>query len=170
MLKNKDQKVTPQFPPEYLVIPHDDHHGKYVGITRYGIKFFITTPFTFHDKQKFVACYLFHPDGSLKEAIIDQLGSRSELIGKDTSNILPLMPIQPNQTTEELIQVRLDQLGSKVFKSISIKPFSIEKYGTTFGLIPDYPYDPREYDTSYVVLMPGNYMAFHWPWNGEYDT
>ena len=35
------------FPPSHLVIPRDDHHGRYVGRSASGDGVFITTPFTF---------------------------------------------------------------------------------------------------------------------------
>ena len=52
---------------------------------------------------------------------------------------------------------------------IEVQPFALERFGTTFGLIPRPPEDEDE--DWWVELHPGNYMAFHEPWDGgEYDT
>jgi hypothetical protein len=61
------------------------------------------------------------------------------------------------------------ELGSLDYGRIEVKPFAIERFGTTFGLVPRAP--EGEGDGWWVELQPGNYMAFHEPWDsGEYDT
>ena len=55
------------------------------------------------------------------------------------------------------------------FERIVIAPFSLDKFGTTFGLVLRQPED--EDDPWAVQVQPGNYMAFFEPWDsGEYDT
>jgi hypothetical protein len=55
------------------------------------------------------------------------------------------------------------------FERIEVAPFSVERFGTTFGLV---PLEPEEEDDEWSVeVQPGNYMAFLEPWDsGEYDT
>jgi hypothetical protein len=63
----------------------------------------------------------------------------------------------------------LSGLGDVVFDRIEVKPFSVDKFGRRFGLIPREPEDDG--DPWVVEMMPGNYMAFFEPWDsGEYDT
>lgn len=55
------------------------------------------------------------------------------------------------------------------FLCARVQPFAIERLGTTFGLVPRSPEDKD--DSWWVEMHPGNYMAFHEPWDsGEYDT
>ncbi|MEU3456907.1 hypothetical protein ABZ671_25400 [Micromonospora sp. NPDC006766] len=55
------------------------------------------------------------------------------------------------------------------FGRIEVAPFAVERFGTTFGLIPQPPEDGDDF--WWVELHPGNYMAFTAPWDsGEYDT
>ncbi|WP_435822543.1 hypothetical protein [Microbispora bryophytorum] len=45
----------------------------------------------------------------------------------------------------------------------------IDRFGTAFGLIPREP--EEDDDTWWVILEPGDYMAFTEPWDsGRYDT
>jgi hypothetical protein len=52
---------------------------------------------------------------------------------------------------------------------ITVRPFQIERFGTVFGLV---AHAPRGKDDDWwVTLEPGDYMAFHEPWDsGIYDT
>jgi hypothetical protein len=64
---------------------------------------------------------------------------------------------------------RLSELGPIVYCRIEVQPFAIERFGTTFGLVPRSPEDKD--DSWWVEMQPGNYMDFHEPWDsGEYDT
>lgn len=168
--QSKSENVT--FPPEKLIIPHDDHHCKYVGIAESGEKFFITTPFTWEgqneESKEFVACYIFDQAGDLKKAIIDHVGTRASIIGKHNATILRGMTIMDNQTTDDLIQEHLASLGNFELKNISVAPFSIKKHDLEFGLIPIYPEDIN--DEGSVIILPGNYIAFYSPWDGDYCT
>ena len=65
--------------------------------------------------------------------------------------------------------LRLHELGDVTFERIEVKPFAIERFGVTFGLVLR---EPEEEDDIWAVeALPGNYMAFFEPWDsGEYDT
>lgn len=63
----------------------------------------------------------------------------------------------------------VSELGPIVYCRIEVQPFAIERFETTFRLAPRPPED--EDDNWWVEMQPGNYMAFHEPWDsGEYDT
>jgi hypothetical protein len=144
--------------PELIAIDHDDYHAEFVGKTADGKQFFLTTPFDAATPTKpgneFVALFLFDKNGNLIEALIDEFGPRNNM---DTD------------ARDALCQKRLDDLGDIEFDRIEIAPFSIEKFGITFGLIPNEPED--EDDELSISLEPGDYMAFYAPWDsGDYLT
>ena len=166
------------FPPESLVIPYTDYPSKYVGVAETGDLFFITRPFhnTSNESREFVACYLFHPNGSLKEALITELGTRAELLGKQ-ADILPGNVAADNSTSDAAIEAYLSQLGKVKYQDIRVKPWAVSRFGITFGLVPSIPEfedDEEDYDDEddefYMILEPGNYMAFMPPWDGDFDT
>ncbi|SCG67672.1 hypothetical protein [Micromonospora inositola] len=146
-------------PPALIAIDHDDYHAEHVGHTPDGRQFFLTTPFVPGDPEtgtgaEFVACFLFDRSGRLLEARVDAFGPRH------------LMDRDARRRTYE---ARLSQLGPVTFGRIEVAPFAVDRFGTTFGLIPRPPDEPGE--SWWVELHPGNYMAFSEPWNsGEYDT
>lgn len=145
-------------PPSLIAIDHDDYHASRVGRTKDGIQVFVTTPFVpaVGDEigREFLAVFLFDSTGEFVEARVDDLGPRSEL---------------DRDQARRLLEQRLAELGPLEFGRIVAKPFAIERFGTTFGLVPRPPED--EGDGWWVELHPGNYMAFHEPWDsGEYDT
>ncbi|MFD7658497.1 hypothetical protein ACFV4N_31370 [Actinosynnema sp. NPDC059797] len=144
--------------PDLIAIDHDDHHAEHVGRTADGRQFFLTTPFEpggdGQEGNEFVALFLFTPDGRLLEARIDEFGPRA---GMD------------RERRRERYEARLRELGEVTFTRIEVAPFSVERFGTTFGLLPR-PGDEED-DSWWVELHPGNYMAFSEPWDsGEYDT
>jgi hypothetical protein len=73
---------------------------------------------------------------------------------------------------ENRTQVRdrwLQELGKLTFCRIEVAPFTVERFGTAFGLVLRTPED--EEGVWAVEAQPGNYMAFFEPWDsGEYDT
>lgn len=173
----EDGGANETFPPESLVIPHDDHHGTLVGRTADGDGFFITTPFTAGprpaDSREFVACYRFAPAGDLREAKIESLGSRADLVGAARAHLLPGNAVEGNSKTRQVIERFLAELGDVTYEDIRVRPFRVERFGIAFGLIPDSADDldeDEDYMPHYVTLLPGNYMAFYAPWEGEYDT
>jgi hypothetical protein len=143
-------------PPTTIRISHDDYHASHVGKTAKGDQFFATSPFVPALKglgREFMAVYLFHADGRFKEAIIDDLGTRAAM---DT------------EAAKLLFERRVGDLGRVEFCDIDIAPFKIERNGVEFGLIPRPP--EEEGDEWWVILEPGNYMAFTEPFDGDYDT
>ena len=148
----------PSAPPNLIAIDHDDYHADRVGTTQDGMQFFITTPFipALGDEagREFLAIFLFDSNGRFREARIDDLGPRATLNRQDA---------------RQLLDKRMAELGSVQYGRIEVQPFAIERFGTTFGLVPRAP--EEENDGWWVELQPGNYMAFHEPWDsGEYDT
>jgi len=146
-------------PPELVAIDHDDYHAEHVGHTSDGRQFFLTTPFlpAHRDDQpgcEFVALYLFDAEGRLLEAKIDSLGPRATA---------------DDEKRRSIRDQHLADLGDATFDRIEVCPFSIERFGTQFGLIAcEVEDDPGVWT---VELLPGNYMAFWEPWDsGDYDT
>ena len=139
--------------PELIAIEHDNHHATHIGQTEDGRQFFLTTPFE-PMKNDFIALYLFDQNGRLLDAQIDDLGQRDQV--NDTS-------------AKQLFEQRLKSLGEIEYCRIEVQPFVIERFGTTFGLVPLPPEDEDE--IWWVTAEPGDYMAFCEPWDsGEYDT
>lgn len=145
-------------PPKTVTIDHDDYSAKYVGKTADGNRFFLTHPFVPKKGddagREFLALYRFDKAGVLVSATIEDLGPRDELEDAAVS-----------MRTQEL----LASLGKVVFGRIKVAPFEVERFGVTFGFLPQEPDEPGA-DWS-VVVEPGNYMCFWPPWtSGEYDT
>jgi hypothetical protein len=144
--------------PEHIVIEHDDYHAEHIGRTSDGRQFFLTAPFepavAEQVGSEYVALFIFDEQGNLIDAIIDDFGPRAML---DIKKQL------------ECYETRLKELGEVSFERIVVKPFGVERFGTTFGLVPR---EPESDDDDWAVeMMPGNYMAFFEPWDsGEYDT
>jgi hypothetical protein len=101
-----------------------------------------------------VALYLFDAEGRLLEARIDDLGTRAGL---------------DEECARIAVERRLAELGEAEICRVEVRPFRVEHFGVTFGLIPCPPEDEEE---GWIVeAQPGNYMAFVEPWDsGEYDT
>jgi len=149
-----------QGPPETIIIAHDDHHASHVGRTKDGRQFFATNPFipASHTDagREFLALYLFDARGSLLEARIDDLGPRASL---------------DEDAARQSLERRMAELGPVEFCRIQVRPFELERFGTVFGLVPRPPDGDDEGDSWWVEAQPGNFMAFHEPWDsGEYDT
>lgn len=145
-------------PPKLIAINHDDYHAAYVGRTKDGKQFFLTTPFepsmNGQEGREFLAFYLFDAHGKFLDAKIDDLGPRA---------------LMDDDKLVSLRDQRLGELDGPSFERIEIAPFSIDRFGTTFGLILCEPED--EGDSWSAELQPGNFMAFIPPWDsGEYDT
>ncbi|XVJ64284.1 MAG: hypothetical protein HEQ22_00870 [Sphingopyxis sp.] len=150
--------VQGEGPPEIVAIDHDDYTAKYIGRMRDGRQFFLTTPFVPASPEgqgcEFVALYFFDAEGQFLNALIDSFGPR------DTMD---------DDARKQVYDDRLSSLGEVSFERIEIEPFSVEKFGVLFGLIPCEPHDEDGIWT--VEAQPGNYMAFYEPWDsGDYDT
>jgi hypothetical protein len=145
-------------PPKTVALDHDDYAAEYVGRTKDGRQFFLTTPFVpavgDEPGREFIALYVFDKAGHLRSATIDDLGPRAAM-------------------DEDARVARRDallaSLGEVEYRRIKVAPFRVETFGVEFGFIPQPPEGPGE-DWS-VIVEPGNYMCFWPPWTtGEYDT
>jgi hypothetical protein len=145
-------------PPTLIAIEHDDYLAEYIGRTSEDRQFFVTTPFipalNNDPGREFLAVYLFDDNGKFLEAHIDDLGTRSHL---------------DRHHARYLLAKKLDELEPFEYGRIHIQPFQVERFGTVFGLVARPPEDGQ--GAWWVEVVPGNYMAFHEPWDsGEYDT
>lgn len=154
-----------RLPPRFVTILHDDYHARYVGKTATGHQFFLTFPFepTMGDVVggNYIALYLFDEFGILTEAKI--FDEREE-------------GLKTESAVDAFVQSLLAELGRHKFCDIKVAPFSVQKYGRTFGLVfdpgdeEDDEDDGDEEPGTWVNVLPGDYMAFSPPWDGEYDT
>ena len=150
-------------PPTLIAIDRDDYHASHVGRLADGRQFFVTTPFipamAGDAGREFIATYTFDKQGALVDARIDDLGPRAQV---DSAH------------AKRLIERHLAELGRVNLGRIEVSPFEVERFGVTFGLVPRPPEDEDDDDDEdgwWVEVQPGNYMAFHEPWDsGEYDT
>jgi hypothetical protein len=149
--------------PHRIAIDPDDYAARHVGRLSDGRQVFVTEPFVFETKDEpgrdFCATYVFDAEGRLVTAHIDDLGTRGAIDLEHARNVRDR---------------RLAELGTLTPARIEIWPFEVEALGIQFGLIPRPPDDEdeaRDFDNWWVEVQPGNYMAFHTPWDsGEYDT
>lgn len=141
--------------PELIAIDHDDYHAEHVGRTADGRQFFLTTPFE-PGGDEFVALFLFDAAGRLLDAQIDNFGPRET------------MDQAARRATRD---ARLAELGDVSYERIEVAPFSVDRFGTQFGLIASQT-DEDDGESPWIVeLLPGNFMAFWEPWDsGDYDT
>jgi hypothetical protein len=148
----------PKGGPKTVALDPDDYAAQYVGWTKNGRQFFLTTPFVpaiNHEAgREFIALYLFDKAGALLSATIDDLGPRATM-------------------DEALRAARRDELlaslGDVRYHRIKIAPFTVERFGIEFGFIPQPPELPGEEWS--VIVEPGDYMCFWPPWtSGDYDT
>ena len=85
-----------------------------------------------------MALFLFDEHGQFLEARRDDLGTRAEL---------------DMQRASSVYEQRLAELGEVEFCRIEVQPFEVERFGTTFGLVPRPPEDDD--DVWDVELLPG---------------
>src|SRR4051794_33967370 len=125
--------------PKLIAINHDDHHARHVGRSADSRQFFLTNPFVpamdGYPGREFVALYLFDKEGALLDARIEDLGTRADLDEVAAASRRDAM---------------LASLGEVRFRKIKVAPFHVEKFGVTFGLIPEPPEDPED-DWSVIV-------------------
>src|SRR5579862_5998252 len=111
-------------PPELIAINHDDYHAEHVGHLSDGRQFFLTRPFEppigGRASNEFVALFLFDAEGKFLEARIDEFGPRKTM---------------DQDKAREVYEQRLRELGEVRFDRIEVAPFSVERFGSTFGLI-----------------------------------
>lgn len=66
------------------------------------------------------------------------------------------------KSARQIYDLRLRELGGITLGRIEIAPFVVERFGTTFGLIPLPPEEERE--GWRVEVQPGDSMAFSKAW------
>jgi hypothetical protein len=153
----------PSFPtegrPTRIAINRNSLEAKHVGHTADGGQFFLTRPFDpgtvdADDAREFVALYFFDANGRFRTAEIDAFQEN----GPSHSN-----------AANKVYRQRLQELGKVTFDRIEVAPFTVERFGLTFGLVVEAPTSSD--DIWWVTAEPGDYMAFSPPWDlGEYDT
>ena len=153
-----DVRVMGKKAPKLIALEHDDYAAEYIGRTKNGRQFFLTTPFVpglgSDPGREFIALYIFDKAGHLQSATVDDLGSRAAM-NKEAR------VARKNEM--------LSSLGEIKYQRIKVAPFVIEIFGVEFGFIPSPPEELGD-DWS-VIVEPGNYMCFWPPWvSGEYDT
>ncbi|HEY9793179.1 MAG TPA: hypothetical protein V6D22_22445 [Candidatus Obscuribacterales bacterium] len=150
--RHKDEKKPSPKIPTTIAIDPDDYHAKYVGKTKDGKQFFLTPLFEPFGNE-YLALFTFDEEGTLTNAEINDLGPRNQYDADEA---------------DALRAKRLRGLGKITPERIEVKPFSVRKFGKSFGLIANIDEDSGE---CFVNLEPGDFMSFHEPWeSGEYDT
>ena len=144
--------------PDRITMIPDDYNTEFVGTAEDGRHFFLTTPFEPGDAagaggNEFVALFYWNSNGEFDSMEVDEFGSRESM---------------DSAAHDAKMQERLKELGEYRLEQISVAPFSQDAFDSTFGLVPRAPEDPD--GIAYVELLPGNYVAYTWPWDGEYDT
>src|SRR5688572_26336074 len=110
-------------PPELVAIHHDDYAAQYIGRTNDGRQFVLTTPFVpamDGPGAEFLALYLFDDAGKLLDAMIEHLGPRAAM------------------DEDHRVKLRdqwLKELGDVSYERVEGAPFSLQRFGTEFGLI-----------------------------------
>ena len=155
-------------PPEKIHLIPDEYHIERVGKLPDGR--FVYQEFQFDpvsdEKRSFFVTYVFDADGNLVDDHISQIGQADE--GHDGSEAA-------------IIEVHEKTIGKYSIDDIWVRPFSISRFGLTFGLVASQPYgDPEEDDGENtnegddgwrVEALPGNTLSFYAPWEeGLYDT
>ncbi len=143
--------------PELIRIAPDDYQAKYLGHTQDGRQFLLTAPFDpalgNSGGAEFLALYLFDDRGNFLEAEIESFGPR---------DVMSVM------VRQETIKKLLDQVSPYQCRTISIKPFELERFDYTFGLV---VLEPETDEAWSAFFTPGRNMIFYPPWDsGEYDT
>ena len=122
--------MKPSPVPARIPIAHDDRHASRIGHLKDGRQFLVTTPFVpalgSDPGREFIAVCVFGADGALSEARIDDLGVTAEVV---------------EDAAHALLERRMAELGELSFGDIEVQPFSVERFGTPFGLIPQPPFD-----------------------------
>ena len=89
--------------------------------------------------REFIALYLFDEGGKFLEAQIDDMGTRAQL---------------DQGRARSVFERKVAELGPVEHGRIEVQPFEVERFGTTFGLVPR---PPEEDDGDWwVEVQPGN--------------
>ncbi|HZY83142.1 MAG TPA: hypothetical protein VFE50_26665 [Cyclobacteriaceae bacterium] len=136
----------------------EDYHTHYIGKIADGRQFFGYESFVFpsgvpanewqSQRKEYVVLYIFDSDGNHLETLHWFAGTTAE---------------QSQGATTQWLEKKISELGDFEYTDINVKPFQTIIDGVVFGLVPN-----EEYEV--VELEPGSAIAFHEPWDGEYDT
>jgi hypothetical protein len=146
---------TVVWPPEARRVPArirlvpDDAAIEAVGTAQDGRRFMLAAPSDEHD---YIALFLWTADGEFDRLLVDDLGATGEM--------------SPDEELA-LYERRVTQLGEFTVEAIEVAPFAVEAYGTVFGLVAYEPDEDAE-GIAWVEYLPGNPIAFCWPWDGTY--
>lgn len=141
----------------------DNYHLLHVGRLGSGAQFWIDVQLRGEadTTRDFVATYIFNEDGVLSWHEIIDLGLRSN---------------PGRRAATDVILAQIAKLGPSEKADISVFPFSVDAYGSTFGLVvresdTDDPSDIDDCDGPLVDALPGWTLMFYPPWGeGLYDT
>lgn len=142
--------------PDRITIVPDDYHVPYAGTAEDGRRFFLSEELFVPGGKAFVGLFLWHPDGTVDEVVVDEVG-RAE----------GLPPAQAGPAgAQHLVDSRLAGLGAYVLEPIVVEPFLREIDGVAFG------WRVSRFDGVVSVnIEPGDFIAYYAPWDGlEYDT
>jgi len=136
----------------------EDYHTHYIGKVADGRQFFGYETFVFpsgipaneweKERKEYVLLYLFDNEGNHLETLHWFAGTTDD--GKHAEMI-------------KWLEDKINELGNVEYTDIEVKPFQTIIDGVVFGLVPNYEHDV-------VELEPSSTIAFHKPWDGEYDT
>ncbi len=154
-------KRLDQAPKRFTIVP-DDYHVPYAGIAEDGRKFFLSDELFSYGTpdapgSSYVGLFLWNADGTFSEVKVDEVARPDGL---------PPGQAGPSGA-EDLVEARLAELGDYKLAPIEVEPFTETVDGVTFG----WKVGQYEDGTYYINIEPGNFIAYHEPWDGvEYDT
>lgn len=154
-------------PPEKIHLIPDEYHIERVGKLADGrlvYQEFQLDPVSDAPRNFFVT-YIFDADGNLVDDAVSEIGVADDMSDGSEAAVLA--------AHEKLV-------GPYTIDDIWVRPFSLSRFGLTFGLVASQPYgDPEDEDADMnegddgwrVEALPGNTLSFYAPWEeGLYDT
>lgn len=143
-------------PPPYILLIPDNHHLTDVGKLEDGRLYWIDIQLDSENgkTRDFVCTYIFDTDGNLVSHDIVDLGLRGDY----------------EVSASEIVDSKLEALGKTREQRIEIRPFSVEAYNRTFGLV--VREDEGDPEAEPVVdALPGWTIMFYPPFSkGGYDS
>jgi hypothetical protein len=119
--RNWEGRIMGKKAPKLIALQHDDYAAEYIGRTKDGRQFFITTPFVpglgNDPGREFIALYIFDKAGNLQSAAIDDLGTRVAM---------------DKEARVARRNEMLASLGEIKYQRIKVAPFVIEIFGVEF--------------------------------------